>query len=144
MWSLSRARKACRAGAVVIHRGPLRGNDYFDPEKGLRGRAMDRVYSSDVFAERVRINGALYSGTNWDRPRFNLPIVFEDNYFAISACPNSICSSVGSVTTTIYKPFAEGEVLTLVEMKPKTGLFHQLRRHMVSTRRGLAHNAVLV
>jgi hypothetical protein len=49
--SFSRARKACRKGCVLIHRGPLSVNeitgerDVFDPQKCIRGRVGDRVYA---------------------------------------------------------------------------------------------------
>jgi hypothetical protein len=49
--SFSKARKTCRKGYVLIHRGPLSVNEttgeqnVFDPQKCIRGRVGDRVYA---------------------------------------------------------------------------------------------------
>lgn len=52
--SLSRARKSCRKGYIVVHRGPLKvneetGEDEFDKNACFRGRVIDRVYPGGKF-----------------------------------------------------------------------------------------------
>ena len=90
--SLSRARKSCRNGSILIHRGPLSVNEttdeqnVFDPQKCIRGRVGDRVYTGDVIAKQVRMGNGWYSATYHEKPPFDLPVVYEDDHFAIGAC----------------------------------------------------------
>ena len=86
--SLSRARKACRKGNILIHRGPLgeHGNEaeaVFDPQKCIRARVGDRVYPGDVLAKQVRMGSGNFPVMNHKKPPFDLPVVFEDDHFAI-------------------------------------------------------------
>lgn len=93
--SLSRARKACRKGSILIHRGPLTidpvtNEPYFDSEKCMRGRAGDRVYPLDVIAIQVRMGGAFYPGMTYSKPPFEVPVVYEDDHFAIVNKPAGV------------------------------------------------------
>ena len=59
--SRSRARKACRKGNIMIHRGPLQvdedtGKEIFDASKCIRARVGDRVHPGGTF-----VNGLLFS-----------------------------------------------------------------------------------
>ena len=72
----------------MIHRGPLDINDeggraIFDPTKCMRARVGDRVFPGDVLAKQVRIGEGCYPVMNHKKPPFDLPVVFEDDHFAI-------------------------------------------------------------
>lgn len=89
--SVSRARKACRKGAVLIHRGPLSVDEktglqsVFNATKCIRGRVGDRVLPGDVLGKQVRMgSGGHYLGVaNHRKPPFELPVVYEDDHFAL-------------------------------------------------------------
>ena len=93
--SLSRARKACRKGYIVIHRGALDRNEttgmpIFETSKCLRGRVGDRVFPGDVIGRQVRMHGGFYPGFNNQKPTFDLPVVYEDDHFAIVNKPAGV------------------------------------------------------
>ena len=113
--SFSKARKACRKGYIVVHRGPLHkddnecnngGNggdddndddnddentkDVFDRSKSIRGRVADRVYPNDVIGRQVRMHGGFYPGLENSKPPFDLPVVYEDDHFAIVNKPAGV------------------------------------------------------
>lgn len=93
--SLSRARKACRKGYIVIHRGALDRNEttgmpIFETSKCLRGRVGDRVFPGDVIGRQVRMHGGFYPGFNNQKPEFDLPVVYEDDHFAIVNKPAGV------------------------------------------------------
>jgi hypothetical protein len=84
----SRARKACRKAHIMIHRGALGANDdgeqvFFDRNKCVRARVGDRVFPGDVLAKQVRISEGRYPVLGYKKPPFDLPVVFEDDHFAI-------------------------------------------------------------
>ena len=84
----SRARKACRKANIMIHRGPLETDDegeqaVFDSTKCIRARVGDRVFPGDVLAKQVRMGSGNFPVTNHKKPPFALPVVFEDDHFAI-------------------------------------------------------------
>lgn len=86
--SLSRARKACRKANIMIHRGPLAKNAtgqevVFDSSKCERARVGDRVFPGDVLAKQIRIGDGYFPIMNHKKPPFDLPVVFEDDHFAI-------------------------------------------------------------
>ena len=122
--SFSKARKACRKGYIIIHRGPLNNNNIvndfddddsirdmdpsnhddninediddsnngisFDLKKCIRGRVGDRVYPHDVIGRQVRMHGGFYPGLECNKPPFDLPVVYEDDHFAIVNKPAGI------------------------------------------------------
>ena len=108
--SFSKARKACRKGYIIIHRGPLDTMDVdeidpaheeegvemsenkntFNLTKCIRGRVGDRVYPNDVIGRQVRMHGGFYPGLDCKKPPFDLPVVYEDDHFAIVNKPAGI------------------------------------------------------
>jgi len=129
--SLSRARKSCRKGYIVIHRGPLKFNEAsgaydFDPEKSRRGRAGDRVFPDDVIGKQVRMHGGFYPGFQSAKPPFDLPVVYEDDHFAIVNKPAGV---------VVYSPRKQGHgmmtvraALPFVLRPPKRGTLAIIRR----------------
>ncbi len=108
--SFSKARKACRKGYIIIHRGPLDPLDPLESEpepeqqsreedakqfifnrtKSIRGRVADRVYPNDVIGRQVRMHGGFYPGLDCKKPPFDLPVVYEDDHFAIVNKPAGV------------------------------------------------------
>lgn len=88
--SLSRARKSCRKGYVLIHRGPLPNQDVFEPTKCVRGRVGDRVFAGDVLAQQVKIGNGWYNAQYHEKPPFDLPVAYEDDHFAVVNKPAGI------------------------------------------------------
>jgi 23S rRNA-/tRNA-specific pseudouridylate synthase len=112
--SLSRARKACRKCAILIHRHrdpcSVRDDDSTSPfppfppfppsqepfdHKNLtfrRGLVGDRVYPGDVICKQARRSHGSYSEYISDtaKPSFDLPIVYEDDYIAIVNKPPGV------------------------------------------------------
>jgi hypothetical protein len=130
--SVSRARKSCRKGAILIHRGPLSIDEKtglataFDAAKCIRGRVGDRVFPGDVIGMQVRMGGGQYSNVNNKKPPFDLPIVYEDDYFALVNKPAGVVvyshknGGHGIMTVRAALPFA----LT----PPKLGTYSIIRR----------------
>ncbi len=84
----SRARKACRKANIMIHRGPLEidqesGEEVVDPNKCIRARVGFRVFPGDVLCKQVRIGNGKMPMMSHEKPPFELPVVFEDDHFAI-------------------------------------------------------------
>lgn len=84
----SRARKACRKANIMIHRGSLEineesGEEIFDPDKCVRVRVGDRVFPGDVICKQVRMGDGKMPMMSHEKPPFELPVVFEDDHFAI-------------------------------------------------------------
>ena len=84
----SRARKACRKANIMIHRGSLKfdeesGEEIFDPKKCIRARVGFRVFPGDVLCKQVRIGDGKMPIMSHQKPPFELPVVFEDDHFAI-------------------------------------------------------------
>jgi len=115
--SLSRARKSCRKGYIIIHRGPISvnkdtGEPEFDADKCIRGRVGDRVYPGDVIGIQVRMHGGYYPGMNAEKPSFDLPVVYEDDHFAIVNKPAGVAvysqrkESHGMLSVRAALPFA--------------------------------------
>lgn len=169
--SFSRARKSCRKGSILIHRGPLSANettgeqDVFDPQKCIRGRVGDRVYTggktnmsikdrvhghsltlaiSDVIAKQVRMGNGWYNATYHEKPPFDLPVVYEDDHFAIgtygtntkygtnpTCCAQSVCFVVNKpagIVTYSHRGAGHGRMsvkaaLPFVVKAPKAGTF---------------------
>uniref|UniRef100_A0A6V2G5C6 Pseudouridine synthase RsuA/RluA-like domain-containing protein n=1 Tax=Ditylum brightwellii TaxID=49249 RepID=A0A6V2G5C6_9STRA len=115
--SLSRARKSCRKGNIVVNRGPLvtnseTGKVEFDQETCFKGRVIDRVYPGDVIGIQYRLHGGYYPGFDTHKPPFEVPVVYEDDHFAIVNKPAGIVcysqrdDSHGIMTIRHALPFA--------------------------------------
>lgn len=115
--SLSRARKSCRKGYIIIHRGPLSFNEEtgqpeFNREKCIRGRVGDRVYPGDAIGIQVRMHGGYYPGMESTKPSFDLPVIYEDDHFAIVNKPAGVAvysqrkQSHGMLSIRAALPFA--------------------------------------
>ncbi|MGK3740994.1 MAG: hypothetical protein ACI90V_007844 [Bacillariaceae sp.] len=92
----SHARKACRKANIIIHRGPLSESADYDKTKDedldlvntennewIRARTGDRIFPGDVLAKQVRMGDGKLYGIRHPRPPFDLPVIFEDDHFAI-------------------------------------------------------------
>ncbi len=84
----SRARKACRKANIMIHRGSLEvddenGEEIVDPDKCVLVRVGDRVFPGDVICKQVRMGDGKMPRMSHEKPPFELPVVFEDDHFAI-------------------------------------------------------------
>jgi len=130
--SFSKARKACRKGYILIHEGPLEDENVFDSEKCVRGRVRNRVLPKDVIAKQVRMGGGFYPGESYAKPPFNLPVVYEDDHFAIVNKPAGIVvyshRKGGHGTMTIR------HALPFVLQPPRRGTLSILRRPMACHR----------
>jgi len=136
--SLSRARKSCRHGSILIHRGPLgttNQTEYgavFDSNKFIRGRVGDRVYPADVVAKQVRMDGGFYPSQMYAKPPFELPVIFEDDHFAIVNKPAGVVvyshrkGGHGRMTVRAALPF--------VLQPPKKGTLSIIRRPLAAHR----------
>lgn len=123
--SFSKARKVCRKANALVHRGPLK-DEVFDLDNCFIGRVGDRVYPGDVIGKQVRMgSGDAYPTVNQKQP-FELPIVYEDDYFAIVNKPAGVVvyavrgGGHGMMTMRCCLPY----VLT----PPKVGTYSILRR----------------
>eukprot|EP00550_Attheya_septentrionalis_P009044 CAMPEP_0198283538 /NCGR_PEP_ID=MMETSP1449-20131203/3105_1 /TAXON_ID=420275 /ORGANISM="Attheya septentrionalis, Strain CCMP2084" /LENGTH=581 /DNA_ID=CAMNT_0043980183 /DNA_START=154 /DNA_END=1899 /DNA_ORIENTATION=- len=113
--SFSKARKVCRKGGILLHRGPLpessTGKSVFDLSKCIRGRVGDRVFPGDVIGFQVRMGGGFYPEMRYEKPPFELPVVYEDDHFAIVNKPAGIVvyshrgGGHGSMTVRAQLPF---------------------------------------
>lgn len=129
--SRSRARKACRKANIMIHRGPLKidestGGRVFDPSKCERALVGDRIFPGDVLAKQVRMGSGKYPVLNYKKPPFDLPVVYEDDHFAIVNKPEGIVvyahkqGGHGVMTVRAGLPFAV--------KPPRAGIYSSLRR----------------
>jgi 23S rRNA pseudouridine1911/1915/1917 synthase len=90
--SFSKARKVCRKGNVLIHRAASSSLDVdvsHDLEKYFIGRVGDRVYPGDTVAKQLRMSNGEYPTMSFKQP-FELPVVYEDDYFAIVNKPAGV------------------------------------------------------
>ncbi len=123
--SFSKARKICRKGNILIHRGPLPVDCTFDLGNCVVGRVGDRVFPGDVIAKQIRMGSGCYPTMSYKQP-FELPVVYEDDYFAIVNKPAGVVvyahkqGGFGTMTVRSCLPF----VLT----PPKIGTYAVLRR----------------
>ena len=83
--SHTRARKDCRKKKVLIHRGSLgSGDSTFARDRLVVGRVIDRVKSGDTVCIQQRMQPNYDECKLHDKePPFNLPVVFEDDHFAV-------------------------------------------------------------
>lgn len=115
--SLSRARKACRKGNILVRRAAS--------EK--IGRVGDRIYPGDVVCQQVRMgNGYFSSALGHRQPPFELPVIYEDDHFALVNKPAGVvvyrqgAGQHGLLSVRAALPF----VLT----PPQRGTYAVLRR----------------
>ena len=95
--SLSRARKACRKGNIVLSRTSTSSCSLPTNEDSsmifLRGKVGDRVHPGDWIGIQERMDGGKYS-TFWgcvnQPPSFELPVVYQDDHFAIVNKPAGV------------------------------------------------------
>lgn len=133
--SFSKARKACRKGYIIIHRGPLDKPDdndkteiknEFNLTKCIRGRVGDRIYPNDVIGIQVRMHGGFYPGLESNKPPFELPVVYEDDHFAIVNKPAGIV--VYSQKNQGYGMMTVRSALPFFLKPPKRGTLAIIRR----------------
>jgi len=127
----SRARKACRKANIMIHRGSLEidqesGEERFDAEKCIRARVGFRIFPGDVLCKQIRIGDGTFPIMSHKKPPFELPVIFEDDHFAIVNKPAGVVvyanrgGGYGLMTIRAAIPFA---------VKPsKAGTYCTLRR----------------
>mmetsp|Transcript_14943 Transcript_14943/g.41598 ORF Transcript_14943/g.41598 Transcript_14943/m.41598 type:complete len:549 (+) Transcript_14943:139-1785(+) len=130
--SKSYARKSCRKARILIHRGPLEsdetnsGEEKLDAKNCIRARVGDRVFPGDVICIQVRIADGTAPAMRHQKPPFELPVVFEDDHFAIVNKPAGIVvyakrgGGEGFMTVRAALPFAV--------LPPKPGTYSTLRR----------------
>lgn len=124
--SFSRARKVCRKGNILVQR---KGSDNDTPFADLKqcfiGRVGDRIYPGDIIGRQVRMGGGSYPIMSYKQP-FELPVVYQDDYFAIVNKPAGVVvyahrqGGHGIMTVRACLPFA----LT----PPDIGVYSVLRR----------------
>jgi len=81
--SLSRARKACRKGNVLLSTPST-------PSVYTRGRAYSRVLSSTLISLQSRTSHAFYPSENSSTPPFKLPVIYEDDHLAVVNKPAGV------------------------------------------------------
>lgn len=89
------ARKDTRKKRILLHKGPLlRGQDndtLFDREKLTLARVADRAQPGDTLAIQTRMEHNYDECKNHDKEApFTLPVVYEDDHFAIVKKPEGI------------------------------------------------------
>lgn len=125
--SLSRARKACRKGYITIRRHDSNRDPQNQDEPNLiRGRVADRVFPGDIIGRQVRMHGGFYPTQATSKPPFELPVIYQDDHFAIVNKPAGVVvysqrkQGHGLMTVRAALPF----VLT----PPKRGVLSIIRR----------------
>jgi 23S rRNA-/tRNA-specific pseudouridylate synthase len=129
--SLSRARKACRKGAVLIQRRHLtlskqqQQQDQPSQEQ-LIGRVGDRVYTGDVICQQVRMGNGYFSVVGHREPPFELPVVYQDDHYALVNKPAGVvCYRQGAGQLGLMSVRA---ALPFVLTPPQRGTYSVLRR----------------
>lgn len=95
-----------------LHTDSKTEEELFDPSKCERARVGDRVFPGDVIAKQVRMGPGSFPILNHKKPPFDLPTVFEDDYFGIVNKPEGVVvyahKSGGHGTNTVRAalPFA--------------------------------------
>ena len=94
--TLSRARKACRKGSIIIHNGPIQNGEEHQAfsSNSKRARVGVVVNAGDVIGVQVMMGTfkkkRCYPNIMYSRPRFSLPILYEDDHLAIVDKPAQI------------------------------------------------------
>ena len=85
--TLSRARKACRKGNIILDRSYRGANG----GQRIRGRAGDRVIAGcDKISVQTRLSNCFYPSLTYAKPPFELPVVFEDDDMALVNKPAGV------------------------------------------------------
>ena len=125
--TLSRARKACRKGAILLHRGPLPENNPNSVfETTPHGKSSARVYPNDVIAKQIRMSGGFYPSMNYKKPPFDLPVIYEDDHMAIVNKPAGVM--VYTHRTATCGHYNVRSALPFVLRPPSKRTGHILRR----------------
>mmetsp|Transcript_21462 Transcript_21462/g.31777 ORF Transcript_21462/g.31777 Transcript_21462/m.31777 type:complete len:477 (+) Transcript_21462:814-2244(+) len=95
--TLTRARKACRKGSILIHNGPIENNSldaFRSKEQCHRARVGDIIEKGDVIGVQTMMGTfkkkRCYPNITYSRPRFTLSILYEDDHLAIVDKPAGI------------------------------------------------------
>ena len=124
--SQTRARKESRKRKILLHKGPLT-NGKFNRDQLRIAKVGDRVLPGDSVCVQARMehNYSESANHNKDAP-FHLPVVYEDDYFALVNKPEGIVvfgpkgGGYGRMTVKSCLPY----VIT----PPKLGVVSVLRR----------------
>jgi 23S rRNA-/tRNA-specific pseudouridylate synthase len=126
--SLSRARKACRKGYITIRRHDTSKGDTQQHDEAylIRGRVADRVFPGDIIGRQVRMHGGFYPTQATSKPPFDLPVIYQDDHFAIVNKPAGV---------VVYSQRKQGHglmtvraALPFVLQPPKRGVLSIIRR----------------
>jgi 23S rRNA-/tRNA-specific pseudouridylate synthase len=138
--SFSRARKACRKGNILIHRGPSQTTEdetteaanVFDAERCKKGRVGDRIFPGDVIGKQVRMGSGYFPVLGYKKP-FDLPVVYEDDHCALVNKPSGVVvysqknGGHGSRTVRAALPFVlEPPVLGTYAVMRRPASVHRL------------------
>ena len=125
--SQTRARKESRRRKILLHRGPLDKNGNFHRDKLKIGKVADRAVPGDILAVQARMEHNYSESANHHKEApFDLPVVYEDDHFAIVNKPEGIVTfgpkggGYGRMTVKACLPW----VIT----PPKPGTVNVLRR----------------
>lgn len=125
--SQTRARKESRKRKILLHTGALSDDGKFDPDKLKIAKVGDRVVPGDVVAVQARMEHNYSESANHHTdPPFQLPVVYEDDYFALVNKPEGIV--VFGPKGGNYGRMTVKSCLPWVITPPKLGVVSVLRR----------------
>jgi len=126
--SHTRARKDCRKRKILIHRGSLgSGDSMFARDRLVVGRVIDRVKSGDTVCIQQRMQPNYDECKLHDKePPFQLPVVFEDDHFAVVNKPEGVV--VFSHKNGGYGRMSVKACLPWVLSPPRAGTVAVIRR----------------
>lgn len=124
----TRARKESRKRKILLHKGTLTDDGKtFDRAKLKVAKVGDRVVPGDVLAIQARMEHNYSESANHHKdPPFHLPVVYEDDYFAIVNKPEGIV--VFGPKGGGYGRMTVKSCLPWVITPPKLGVVSVLRR----------------
>jgi 23S rRNA-/tRNA-specific pseudouridylate synthase len=134
--TISRARKFCRHGRILLHKGPLGLDDelnsqqqtIFLPDKVTMGQVGDRVITGDVIGRQVAVGTGGYFAAQQQKkpPPFEMPIVYQDDHIALVNKPAGV---------VVYSPKNAGQGILTVKaalphilQPPSAGTLSALQR----------------
>jgi len=96
--TLTRARKACRKGMVLVHRNRKKTQNFrYDSDRDFdfqRGNVGDCVVSGDIIGVQMFLGTyrkkQCYPNIEYSRPQFQLPVLYEDDHLAVVNKPASV------------------------------------------------------
>ena len=123
----TRARKESRKKKILLHKGPLIDGKIFDRDKLKIARVGDRLAPGDCLAVQARMEHNYAESANHHKePPFHLPVVYEDDYFALVNKPEGIV--VFGTKGGGYGRMTVKSCLPWVITPPKLGVVSVLRR----------------